>query len=240
MAPQHHGVSQQHLGAYLNEYVFRFNRRFYPMTSFNSALALGSHGAADVRGALLGRVGAPGRRSAQSVDAVRMTRRGPRPAAPRAPPRHEHSPARALETALTDQFVRRGDDGARARLGCRRAALGVRLEHGELDGRDGFDGRIVSGMGSDLRARIALSRGSRWQETGEAWIVLCLPCLRCASYVSVALASVDPSVMGPLSHPTSGRKMPGHSLSSAASMRFFAPVTAAPRVLKYGPAPAIP
>lgn len=36
----HHGVSQQHLQAYLNEYVFRFNRRFYPMTAFNSILGL--------------------------------------------------------------------------------------------------------------------------------------------------------------------------------------------------------
>lgn len=36
----HHGVSQDHLQAYLNEYVFRFNRRFYPMTSFNSVLGL--------------------------------------------------------------------------------------------------------------------------------------------------------------------------------------------------------
>ncbi len=36
----HHGVSQQHLQAYLNEYVFRFNRRFYPMNSFNSILGI--------------------------------------------------------------------------------------------------------------------------------------------------------------------------------------------------------
>ena len=36
----HHSVSQQHLQAYLNEYVFRFNRRFYPMTAFNSVLGL--------------------------------------------------------------------------------------------------------------------------------------------------------------------------------------------------------
>ncbi len=36
----HHGVSQHHLQAYLNEYVFRFNRRFYPMTAFNSVLGL--------------------------------------------------------------------------------------------------------------------------------------------------------------------------------------------------------
>ncbi len=39
----HHGVSQQHLPAYLNEYVFRFNRRFYPMTAFNSVLGLAAH-----------------------------------------------------------------------------------------------------------------------------------------------------------------------------------------------------
>jgi hypothetical protein len=31
----HHGVSAHHLQAYLNEFVFRFNRRFYPMTAFN-------------------------------------------------------------------------------------------------------------------------------------------------------------------------------------------------------------
>lgn len=36
----HHGVSQQHLQAYLNEFVFRFNRRFYPMTGFNSVLGI--------------------------------------------------------------------------------------------------------------------------------------------------------------------------------------------------------
>ena len=37
----HHGrVEPQHLQAYLNEYVFRFNRRFYPMNSFNSVLGI--------------------------------------------------------------------------------------------------------------------------------------------------------------------------------------------------------
>jgi transposase-like protein len=37
----HHGrIEPQHLQAYLNEYVFRFNRRFYPMTAFNSVLGL--------------------------------------------------------------------------------------------------------------------------------------------------------------------------------------------------------
>ena len=36
----HHGTSQQHLQAYLNEFTFRFNRRFYPMTAFNSVLGI--------------------------------------------------------------------------------------------------------------------------------------------------------------------------------------------------------
>lgn len=37
----HHGVSVKHLPAYLNEFVFRFNRRFYPMTSVHSVLGIG-------------------------------------------------------------------------------------------------------------------------------------------------------------------------------------------------------
>lgn len=42
----HHGrIEQHHLQAYLNEYVFRFNRRFYPMTAFNSVLGLAAHAA---------------------------------------------------------------------------------------------------------------------------------------------------------------------------------------------------
>ncbi|MDP2948925.1 MAG: IS1595 family transposase [Chloroflexota bacterium] len=36
----HHGVSEQHLPAYLNEYVFRFNRRRTPMAAFQTALGL--------------------------------------------------------------------------------------------------------------------------------------------------------------------------------------------------------
>jgi len=36
----HHGVSPQHLQAYLNEYVFRFNRRFWPMVAFDSVLGI--------------------------------------------------------------------------------------------------------------------------------------------------------------------------------------------------------
>lgn len=38
----HHGVSKQHLQAYLNEYTFRFNRRKIPMAAFQTALGLGS------------------------------------------------------------------------------------------------------------------------------------------------------------------------------------------------------
>ncbi len=36
----HHGVSKQHLQAYLNEYVFRFNRRRTPMAAFQTVLGL--------------------------------------------------------------------------------------------------------------------------------------------------------------------------------------------------------
>ena len=36
----HHGVSPQHLQAYLNEFTFRFNRRFYPFNTFRSLLGI--------------------------------------------------------------------------------------------------------------------------------------------------------------------------------------------------------
>ena len=36
----HHGVAPQHLQAYLNEFTFRFNRRFYPFNSFRSLLGI--------------------------------------------------------------------------------------------------------------------------------------------------------------------------------------------------------
>lgn len=42
----HHGVSPQHLPAYLNEYVFRFNRRFWPMVAFDSVLGIAVRAAA--------------------------------------------------------------------------------------------------------------------------------------------------------------------------------------------------
>ncbi len=37
-----HGVQKQHLQAYLNEYMFRFNRRFYRAISFQKLLGLGT------------------------------------------------------------------------------------------------------------------------------------------------------------------------------------------------------
>mgnify|MGYP002140100049 FL=1 len=37
----HHGVSPQHMQAYLNEFTFRFNRRFYPFNAFRSLLGIG-------------------------------------------------------------------------------------------------------------------------------------------------------------------------------------------------------
>lgn len=42
----HHGVSSKHLSSYLNEFTFRFNRRFYPMEAVNSVLGI----AVQVRG----------------------------------------------------------------------------------------------------------------------------------------------------------------------------------------------
>jgi transposase-like protein len=36
----HHGVSEQHLQAYLNEFTFRFNRRLYPFNAFRSLLGI--------------------------------------------------------------------------------------------------------------------------------------------------------------------------------------------------------
>jgi hypothetical protein len=41
----HHGVSPQHLQAYLNEYTFRFNRRFTPFNAFKSLLGIGGQNA---------------------------------------------------------------------------------------------------------------------------------------------------------------------------------------------------
>jgi hypothetical protein len=41
----HHGrVEPKHLQAYLNEFTFRFNRRFYPFNAFRSLLGIGTNG----------------------------------------------------------------------------------------------------------------------------------------------------------------------------------------------------
>ncbi len=37
----HRGVSKEHLQVYLDEYVFRFNRRQTPMAAFQTLLGLG-------------------------------------------------------------------------------------------------------------------------------------------------------------------------------------------------------
>ncbi len=39
----HHGVSAKQLQTYLNEYVFRFNRQFWPMVAFDSILGIAAH-----------------------------------------------------------------------------------------------------------------------------------------------------------------------------------------------------
>jgi transposase-like protein len=38
----HHGVSPKHLQAYLNEFAFRFNRRFWPRAAFDAVLGIGA------------------------------------------------------------------------------------------------------------------------------------------------------------------------------------------------------
>ena len=48
----HHGVSPQHLQAYLNEFTFRFNRRFYPFNAFRSLLGIGGEVSAPTYAAL--------------------------------------------------------------------------------------------------------------------------------------------------------------------------------------------
>jgi hypothetical protein len=42
LGTHHAAVSDQHLQAYCNEFVFRFNRRFYPFNGFRSLLGLGA------------------------------------------------------------------------------------------------------------------------------------------------------------------------------------------------------
>ena len=66
----HHSVSARHLPAYLNEFVFRFNRRFYPMTAVDSVLGIGMRTSGPTKEALYsGRwdhPGAPRRRNSAS------------------------------------------------------------------------------------------------------------------------------------------------------------------------------
>jgi len=48
----HHGVSAKHLQAYLNEFTFRFNPRFYPFNAFRSLLGIAVEADAPTFGAL--------------------------------------------------------------------------------------------------------------------------------------------------------------------------------------------
>lgn len=48
----HHGVSPKHLQAYLNEFTFRFNRRFYPFNAFRSLLGIAGDAVAPTYGEL--------------------------------------------------------------------------------------------------------------------------------------------------------------------------------------------
>ena len=48
----HHGVSAKHLQAYLNEFTFRFNRRFYPFNAFRSLLGLAGNATSPTRAEL--------------------------------------------------------------------------------------------------------------------------------------------------------------------------------------------
>ena len=50
----HHSVSPRHLPAYLNEFVFRFNRRFYPMTAVDSVLGIAMRTTGPTKEALYG------------------------------------------------------------------------------------------------------------------------------------------------------------------------------------------
>lgn len=52
LAGTHHGVSPKHLQAYLNEYVFRFNRRFYSMTVLDSVLGIAARTSGPTRAGL--------------------------------------------------------------------------------------------------------------------------------------------------------------------------------------------
>jgi transposase-like protein/predicted RNA-binding Zn-ribbon protein involved in translation (DUF1610 family) len=48
----HHGVSSRHLQAYLNEFAFRFNRRFHPFNAFRSLLGIAGDASAPTYDAL--------------------------------------------------------------------------------------------------------------------------------------------------------------------------------------------
>jgi len=92
----HHGVGADHLDHYLDEFVFRFNRRFYPMAGFATLLGITTEippTTTDEIKAPLSSKGATRRRgratglttSRFSVTVVERSRRLSLPAGPRMP-----------------------------------------------------------------------------------------------------------------------------------------------------------
>ena len=79
----YHGLRRKHLDTYLNEFVFRYNRRFYRHASFETVLGLASHhepaGYWDIIGRANPRKGTPALRRAPRR---RKTASGMRPDGP--------------------------------------------------------------------------------------------------------------------------------------------------------------
>jgi transposase-like protein len=63
----HHGVTKKHIQAYLDEYVFRFNRRFDSMHSFNTLLGLAADAKAPTYEALYAAGKKDGRRAPKTT-----------------------------------------------------------------------------------------------------------------------------------------------------------------------------
>jgi hypothetical protein len=77
----HRGVGADHLEHYLEEFVFRFNRRFYPMAAFDTLLGLTSKIEPTAYPQLRGPMpddGSP-RRRGRATGLTRLDRRAPRP-----------------------------------------------------------------------------------------------------------------------------------------------------------------
>jgi transposase-like protein len=70
----YHGLRDKHLDAYLNEFVFRYNRRFYRHVSFETMLGIASrHGPATYRSIIDHRAPARGGRASRQTTKSRST-----------------------------------------------------------------------------------------------------------------------------------------------------------------------